>query len=246
MGTAVWACLRIELGRCRSNPGVSDDPRIGSEIAGYRVERMIGRGGMSVVYLAEQLRLGRKAALKILAPELSQDQGFRERFVRESRLAASIDHPNIIPIYDAGEAQGVLFIAMRYVDGIDLRQYLHEFGPLSPGKAVSVTAQVASALDAAHARGLVHRDVKPGNVLMASGTDAETSDHIYLADFGLTKHALSVSGMTATGQFVGTIDYVSPEQIRGDPVDGRTDVYSLGCLLFECLTGEPRSRATKR
>jgi serine/threonine protein kinase len=185
---------------------VSDDPRIGTEIAGYRVERMIGRGGMSVVYLAEQLRLGRKAALKILAPELSEDQGFRERFVRESRLAASIDHPNIIPIYDAGEAEGVLFIAMRYVDGIDLRQYLREFGPLSPGKAVSVTAQVASALDAAHARGLVHRDVKPGNVLMASGTDTETSDHIYLADFGLTKRALSVSGMTATGQFVGTID----------------------------------------
>ncbi|MDP9341131.1 MAG: serine/threonine-protein kinase [Actinomycetota bacterium] len=218
---------------------MNGDTRIGSEIAGYRIERLIGKGGMSAVYLAEHLALGRKVAFKILAHELSQEQAFRDRFVRESRLAASIDHPNIVPIYDAGEAEGLLFIAMRYVDGTDLRAYLREFGPLSAGKTASIMGQVASALDAAHARGLVHRDVKPGNVLMVSNVGVEASDHVYLADFGLTKHALSVSGMTATGQFVGTIDYVAPEQIRGESVDGRTDVYSLGCMLYECLTGNP-------
>jgi DNA-binding beta-propeller fold protein YncE/tRNA A-37 threonylcarbamoyl transferase component Bud32 len=218
---------------------MNGDARIGSEIAGYRIERLIGKGGMSAVYLAEHLALGRKVAFKILAHELSQEQAFRDRFVRESRLAASIDHPNIVPIYDAGEAEGLLFIAMRYVDGTDLRAYLREFGPLSAGKTASIIGQMASALDAAHARGLVHRDVKPGNVLMVSNVGVEATDHVYLADFGLTKHALSVSGMTATGQFVGSIDYVAPEQIRGESVDGRTDVYSLGCVLYECLTGNP-------
>jgi DNA-binding beta-propeller fold protein YncE len=222
---------------------MSADARIGTELAGYRIESLLGRGGMSVVYLAEHIGLGRKVALKLLAAELSQDKGFRDRFVRESRLAASIDHPNIIPIYDAGEAEGVLFIAMRYVDGTDLKAYLREFGPLTPGKAASIIGQVASALDTAHARGLVHRDVKPGNVLIASDVGVEASDHVYLADFGLTKQALSVSGMTATGQFVGTIDYVAPEQIQGEQVDGRADVYSLGCVLYECLTGVPPFKA---
>src|SRR5919198_4595752 len=211
--------------------------RIGGELAGYRIQGVIGRGGMSVVYLAEHVGLGRKAAMKVLAPELSEQEGFRERFIRESRLAASIDHPNIIPIYDAGEHEGLLYIAMRYVESTDLKAYLREFGPLEPRKAVSIVGQVASALDTAHARGLVHRDVKPGNILIATGLGVEALDHAYLADFGLTKQALSVSGMTATGQFVGTIDYCAPEQIKGEAVDGRADVYSLGGVLHECLTG---------
>jgi YVTN family beta-propeller protein len=213
------------------------DTRIGKELAGYRIESLIGRGGMSVVYLAEHLGLGRKVALKVLAPELSGEKGFRERFIRESRLAASIDHPNIIPIYDAGEQAGLLYIAMRYVEGTDLKAYLQEFGPLSPEKSISIVAQLASALDTAHARGLVHRDVKPGNVLIVAGIGEEGRDHAYLADFGLTKQALSVSGVTDTGQFVGTIDYCAPEQIEAKKVDGRADIYSLGCVLYECLTG---------
>src|SRR5215211_7049824 len=147
------------------------DPRIGTEIAGYRIESLIGRGGMSVVYLAEHLRLGRKVALKLLAPELAESEGFRERFIKESRLAASLEHPNIIPIYDADEADGVLYIAMRYVEGTDLKALIQREGPLEPGKAVSVIAQIARGLDAAHGKGLVHRDVKPGNVLIAAGGD---------------------------------------------------------------------------
>src|ERR671935_2857561 len=146
---------------------VVTDRRIGTELAGYRIERVLGRGGMSVVYLAEDTRLGRKVALKILAPELAEDERFRDRFVRESRLAASLEHPNIVPIYEAGESDGRLFIAMRYVEGTDLKGLIREFGPLDPGHAVSVIRQVAGALDAAHARGLVHRDVKPANVLIA-------------------------------------------------------------------------------
>src|SRR5919198_2281927 len=215
------------------------DVRIGSELAGYRIESLIGRGGMSVVYLAEHLRLGRKVAFKVLAPELAQEEGFRDRFIRESKLAASIDHPNIVPVHDAGEIDGLLFIAMRYVQGTDLKRRLREVGPLPLDQVVSVIGQVAIALDAAHERGLVHRDVKPGNVLLASGGGVERTDHVYLADFGLTKQALSVSGVTATGQFVGTIDYVAPEQIRGEPLDGRADVYSLGCVVFECVAGRP-------
>jgi streptogramin lyase len=214
------------------------DPRLGTEIAGYRIESLIGRGGMSVVYLAQHLRLGRKVALKLLAPELSQEQGFRERFIRESHLAASLEHPNIIPIYDADEADGVLYIAMRYVEGTDLKALIRSEGPLAPERTVGIVAQVARGLDAAHARGLVHRDVKPGNVLLAAGGE-EGASHCYVCDFGLTKQALSVSGLTETGQFVGTIDYVAPEQIQGLPVDRRADVYSLGGLLYECLTGAP-------
>src|SRR5919198_4424074 len=219
------------------------DVRIGSELAGYRIESLIGRGGMSVVYLAEHLRLGRKVAFKVLAPELAQEEGFRDRFIRESKLAASIDHPNIVPVHDAGEIDGLLFIAMRYVQGTDLKRRLREVGPLPLDQVVSVIGQVAIALDAAHERGLVHRDVKPGNILLASGVGVERTDHVYLADFGLTKQALSVSGMTATGQFVGTIDYVAPEQIKGEPVDGRADVYSLGGVLYESLTGSPPYKA---
>jgi streptogramin lyase/predicted Ser/Thr protein kinase len=210
---------------------MAEDTRVGTELAGYRIEGVIGRGGMSVVYLAEHVRLGRKVALKVLAPELAGSERFHDRFMRESKLAASIDHPNIVPIYDADEAEGVLYIAMRYVEGSDLKQAIRDGGRLEPLRVSAIVDQVASALDAAHARGLVHRDVKPANVLLTP------EDHAYVSDFGLTKRAVSVSGLTETGQLIGTIDYVAPEQIKGDPVDQRADVYSLGCLLFECLAG---------
>src|SRR5437762_3162090 len=187
---------------------------------------------MSSVYLAEHLRLQRKVALKLIALELAHDERFRERFLRESLLAASLDHPNVVPVYDADESDGVLYIAMRYVEGTDLRELLRRHRPLPPARAVAVVGQAAAGLDAAHRRGLVHRDVKPGNILI--GED----DHAYVSDFGLTKQASSQSGLTATGQLVGTVDYVAPEQIQGQPVDGRTDVYSLTCVLYEALSGE--------
>jgi streptogramin lyase/tRNA A-37 threonylcarbamoyl transferase component Bud32 len=208
-----------------------DDTRVGTELGGYRIERVIGRGGMSSVYLAHHVRLERRVALKLLAPELADSERFRDRFLRESRLAASIDHPNIVPIYDADEADGTLFIAMRYVEGSDLKDVIRAEGRLDAARTAAIIAQIASALDAAHAHGLVHRDVKPGNVLLTP------DDHVYVSDFGLTKRALSVSGLTATGQLVGTIDYVAPEHIKGEMVDGRADVYSLGCVVVECFTG---------
>jgi serine/threonine protein kinase len=212
---------------------------VGTEIAGYRVEAFISRGGMAVIYRAHDRRLGRRVALKLLAPELSQDERFQQRFLRESRLAASLDHPNIVPIYEAGEASGLLYIVMRYVEGSDLKALLDREGPLDLARTVSIMRQVGAALDAAHARGLVHRDVKPGNILIASGTGREDPDHVYLTDFGLTKRSSSLSGQTTTGRFIGTMDYVAPEQIGGKPVDARTDIYSLGCVLYECLVGEP-------
>jgi serine/threonine-protein kinase len=212
---------------------------VGTEIAGYRVEAFISRGGMAVVYRAHDRRLGRRVALKLLAPELSQNERFQQRFLRESRLAASLDHPNIVPIYEAGEAGGLLYIVMRYVEGSDLKALLDREGPLDLDRTVSILRQVGAALDAAHARGLVHRDVKPGNILIASGTGREDPDHVYLTDFGLTKRSSSLSGQTTTGRFIGTMDYVAPEQIGGKPVDARTDIYSLGCVLYECLVGEP-------
>jgi len=213
------------------------EPRIGTVFAGYRIEGVLGRGGMSVVYRAENLRLGNTVALKLLAPELAQDEGFRERFVRESRTAASLQHPHIIPIYDAGDAEGLLYIAMRYVEGADLKTLVREVGELEPARVVRIGTQVASALDAAHARGLIHRDVKPANILLEVGPEGK--DHAYLADFGLTKNVDSHSGITGSGQFVGTIDYMAPEQIEGREVDARVDVYALGCVLFECLAGVP-------
>jgi predicted Ser/Thr protein kinase len=213
----------------------SVDLRTGSRLLDYRLEAVLGRGGMSVVYLAEDLRLRRKVALKLLTPELGEDDDFRERFVRESELAASIDHPNVIPIYEAGEADGRLYIAMRYVAGTDLKALLRREGAIDPTRAVAIVAQVATALDAAHEHGLVHRDVKPSNVLV---TSQEGHDHVYLSDFGVAKSASPATGLTTAGQLFGTIDYVAPEQIRAEAVDGRTDQYSLGCLLFECLTGD--------
>jgi tRNA A-37 threonylcarbamoyl transferase component Bud32 len=207
---------------------VSADPLIGAELLGYRIESVLGRGGMSVVYLAEDLRLKRRVALKLLAPRLAEDNAFRERFLQESQLAASLDHPNVVPVYSAGEAGRDLYIAMRYVEGRDLKELLRE-GLLDQEHAVRICAQVANALDFAHVRGLVHRDVKPSNVLL------DPKEHVYLADFGLTKRR--GEARTPEPGLFGTIDYVAPEQIRGDDVDGRADVYALGCLLYECLAG---------
>jgi Protein kinase domain len=215
-------------------------PRIGTIFAGYRIEALRGRGGMSVVYRAENPRLGNVVALKLLSPDLAEDESFRERFVRESRTAASIAHPHIIPIYDAGDAEGVLYIAMRYVEGPDLKELATDRDDIAVTRILRIGAQVASALDAAHARGLIHRDVKPANILVEEGANGD--DHAYLADFGLTKHVESHSGITGSGQFVGTIDYMAPEQIEGRQVDARVDVYALGCVLFECLTGTPPYR----
>jgi DNA-binding beta-propeller fold protein YncE/predicted Ser/Thr protein kinase len=220
---------------------VAAEDRIGTELAGYRIERVLGRGGMSVVYLAHDRRLKRNVALKLLAPELAQDDSFRARLLRESQLAASLDHPNVVPVYEAGEAQGLLYIAMRYVLGSDLKALLRAEGALAPERALALVEQVATALDAAHERGLVHRDVKPSNVLL---TGPAGQEHCYLADFGLSTSASDRSAADA-GQILGTIDYVAPEQIRGGEVDGRADVYSLACLLYESLVGEvPFRRAS--
>jgi ABC-type branched-subunit amino acid transport system substrate-binding protein/DNA-binding beta-propeller fold protein YncE len=206
----------------------------GATFAGYRVEELVGRGGMGVVYRATDLSLERPVALKLIAPELAQDERFRGRFLREPRLAAALDHPNVIPIYEAGEHDGQLYLAMRYVEGSDLKTVLEHEGRLSPERVVAVLAQVAGALDAAHRRGLVHRDVKPANVLL------DEEEHVYLTDFGITKQLGGDS--TDTGQVVGTLDYLAPEQIRGEPVDGRTDCYALACVLYECLSGTPPFR----
>ena len=217
---------------------MSEATRIGAVLAGYRVESLLGRGGMSVVYLAEHVSLGRKVALKVLASPLAHDPSFRERFTRESQRAAGLDHPNVIPIYDAGEvdggdADGLLYIAMRYVDGPDLRSLLRREGRLGVGRTLYKLEQVASALDAAHDNDLIHRDVKPSNILIA-----EPSEHVYLTDFGVAKQT-SAPDLTRTGIFVGTIEYAAPEQIEGLTLDRRTDVYALGCVLYECLAGRP-------
>ena len=206
---------------------------IGTQIAGYGLEESIGRGGMGVVYRAHDLALERSVALKLLAPQLAEDPDFRERFLVESRLAASLDHPNVVPVFDAGEVEGQLYLAMRYVEGTDLKRLLVQEGKLEPGRAIAICSQVANALDAAHARGLVHRDVKPSNVLL------DESGHAYLADFGLTRRLTEQAPGFETGLSLGTPAYVAPEQIEGKDVDGRADQYSLACMLHECLTGEP-------
>ncbi|MEV5433306.1 serine/threonine-protein kinase [Streptomyces sp. NPDC052701] len=222
-------------------PGSASGP-VGRRVAGYRIEQEIGRGGMAVVYRARDLRLERTVALKLLAPELARNDTFRRRFTHESRVAAAIDHPHIVPVFEAGETDGVLYIAMRYVDGSDLRHLLDREGPLPPATALRIAAQLASALDAAHEHGLVHRDVKPGNVLVSRGTDSDHPEHVYLTDFGLTKKSLSLTGFTTVGQFVGTLDYVAPEQISGRPVDARCDVYGFACVVHETLAGHPPFR----
>lgn len=208
---------------------MSTDRLVGEVINGYHVEDVRGRGGMGVVYRARQLRPNRVVALKVIAPELAEDPEFRRRFEAESEAAASIEHPNVIPIYEVNDAAGLLYVVMRYVDGLDLRELIR-LG-VTPLRAIDIASQVAGALDAAHRRGLVHRDVKPGNVLVSE------PDHAYLADFGLTKRIDSESGPTKTGGLLGTIDYVAPEQVAGERIDGRADVYALGCVLFHALTG---------
>src|SRR5262245_6247490 len=209
---------------------------IGSQLAGYRLEDEVGRGGMGVVYRATELGLDRPVALKLIAPELAGDAAFRERFLREARLAASIDHPGILPVYAAGEVDGEVYLATRFVAGTDLRALLEEEGPLSPERALPLVEQVAGALDAAHERGLVHRDVKPANVLVDAG------DHCYLCDFGLTKRLGEGGATTALGRLAGTLDYLAPEQIRQGDVDARADQYALACVLYECLAGRPPFR----
>jgi Protein kinase domain len=207
----------------------------GDEFAGYRIERSLGRGGMGVLYLAVEPGLERHVALKLIAPEAAADEVFARRFAEESKIAASIEHPNVVPIYAAGEEDGIPFIAMRYVSGSDLGRRLAREGRLEPAAAAALIAQVGSGLDAIHAAGLVHRDVKPANVLLSETGGA---DHAYITDFGVARNVATESGLTQTGRFVGTLDYVAPEQISGGVVDARADVYALGCLLFKLLTGE--------
>jgi hypothetical protein len=200
------------------------------------IEEQVGAGGMAVVFRARDAVLGRLAALKVLSPALAADQEFRTRFLRESQAVASVEEPHIIPVYGAGEVDGVLYIATKFVPGGDLADVLERAGgPLEPGRAAAFIGQVAAALDAAHAAGLVHRDVKPGNILVDAAPGR--GEHAYLSDFGLSKKSMAASGLTATGTFLGTPDYCAPEQIRGLPVDGRGDQYSLACMAFALLTG---------
>jgi serine/threonine protein kinase/Tol biopolymer transport system component len=208
----------------------------GSVFAGYRLVRLLGRGGMGAVWEATDERLERRVALKFLSPELAQDARFRRRFLAESRLAASLDHPNIVPVYEAGEADGELFIAMRFIDGPTLEQVIASEGGLQPSRAIRLLSGVADALDVAHDLGLVHRDVKPGNIMVAR---TPAGEHAYLSDFGLSKRLGSDESLTRTGQVVGSVGYIAPEQIEGRPIDGRADVYSLACVLYAALAGRP-------
>jgi serine/threonine protein kinase len=211
------------------------DLSAGDDFAGYRIERRLGRGGMGILYLAIEPGLDRRVALKLIAPEAAAEEVFAKRFAEESRIAASIEHPNVVPIYAAGAEGGVPYIAMRYVAGSDLGRRINREGRLDPEQAVALIAQVANGLDAIHAAGLVHRDVKPANVLLSG---EEGKEHAYITDFGVARNVATNSGLTQTGRFVGTLDYVAPEQISGATVDARVDVYALGCLLFKLLTGE--------
>jgi hypothetical protein len=210
--------------------------QVGSTFAGHRIEGIAGRGGMGVVYRATHLALDHVVAMKVISTQLAGDDVFRERFRSESRIAVSIRHPNVVPIHHAGEEDGLIFVTMDLIEGTDLRKLINAERKLAPDRAVEIVRQAAAALDAAHAKGLVHRDVKPGNILIE---ERETGEHAYLTDFGLTKRIEATSGVTATGAFVGTLDYVAPEQIKGQRTDARTDVYALGCVLFEVLTGQP-------
>jgi hypothetical protein len=215
---------------------MGSDPRPGTRLGSYRLDAVLGRGGMGVVYLAEHIPLRKKMALKILAPELAADEAFRVRFERESQIAAALDHPNIVTVHDAGEVDGLLYIAMRYVEGTDLGAAIRARGAMEPAWVMAILGQAAAALDEAHDAGLVHRDVKPANILLAPRRGGER-EHVYLSDFGLAKEWASASRLTQSGFFVGTIHYSSPEQFQAGAIDGRTDVYSLGCVMFECLTG---------
>src|SRR3954469_14985663 len=228
-----------EVARRPTAAGVDDDgnpiairlPEIGEEVAGYKIEALAGRGGMGVVFRAEHMHLGRIIALKVLTGDLAGNRSFRQRFIREAQTAARLDHPNIVPVYDAGEFEGLLYIAMKYIDGADLAHLLDAEQRLTPQRTVDLLTSIADALDVAHGAGLVHRDVKPGNVLVDNVRS-------YLTDFGLTKRIASRTALTAAGRTVGTAAYLAPEQIRGQDVDARTDVYAFACVLYECLTGD--------
>ncbi len=219
-----------------TGPGHSATIAVGTVFAGYRIEAEIGRGGMGVVYRARHLALDRECALKLISPALSNDQRFRERFQRESRLAASLEHPNVVPVDHAGDAEGILYLAMRLVDGSDLRRMVEASGPLDLARAARVLGGVAAGLDAAHARGLVHRDVKPANVLIEAGAGDE---RVFLTDFGVSRTTGKGGTVTSSGELLGSPDYMAPEQITGDPVDHRADIYALGCLLHFTITGQP-------
>jgi serine/threonine-protein kinase len=207
----------------------------GRRVGHYRIDGVLGRGGMSVMYKATDVRLGRKVALKVMGENLTGDAEFRERFVDEARNTSAIDHANVVPLYDFGEVGGLLYIAMRLVDGADLAKLIKD-GPLSPARTLALLAQVAEALDMLHDRGLVHLDVKPANVLVTTRESA--NEHVYLADFGLTRRG-ATGHRTRSGDFLGSPTYAAPEHLRGEPVDGRTDEYALTCVLFACLTGRP-------
>ncbi len=212
---------------------------VGRVLAGHRIDALIGEGGMGVVYRATHLRLRRPVALKVLPPTLAADQDYRRRFEREAAIAASLEHPNVVPIYDAGHANGILYLSMRFVDGEDLGAVLRREGPLSVERVCAVLAPVAEALDAVHEAGLVHRDVKPGNILIARTSRPRGGEHVYLCDFGIAKGATTAgSDITSAGQIIGTLQYSSPEQIEGKWLDGRSDQYGLACLVFRSLTGQ--------
>jgi serine/threonine protein kinase len=205
----------------------------GSTFAGYEVESVVGAGGIGILYRARQLRLDRPVALKLVEPDVARDPVVRERLRREARMVAALDHPNVVPLYEAGEEGGTVYVVTRWVEGTELGTLILERGPLEPARAARIVAQIAAALATAHAKGLVHRDVKPSNVILTR------EDHVYLTDFGLAKRAATAPGLTAVDQMRGTVDYVAPELIEGSEPDARSDVYSLGCVLFEMLTGEP-------
>ena len=204
----------------------------GSTFAGYEVESVVGLGGIGILYRARQLRLDRPVALKLVESELARDPVVRERLRREARAVASLDHPNVVPLYEAGERDGTVYIVTRWIEGTELGTLIDRDGPMEPGRAARTAAQIAAALELAHEKGLVHRDVKPSNVILTP------EDHVYLTDFGLAKRAETDPGLTAVDQMLGTVDYVAPEQIEGSEPDSRSDIYSLGCVLFEMLMGE--------
>jgi serine/threonine protein kinase len=203
----------------------------GSKFGDYEVESVVGLGGIGVLYRARQLRLDRPVALKLVEPDVARDSVVRERLRREARAVAALDHPNVVPLYAAGEEDGTVYIVTRWVEGTELGTLIHTDGRLAPDRAARIAAQIADALETAHDKGLVHRDVKPSNVIVTS------EDHVYLTDFGLAKRAETAPGLTGADQMLGTVDYVAPEQIEGAEPDARSDIYSLGCVLYEMLTG---------
>src|SRR4051812_10212071 len=232
--SAVPPPVQTRLARRVSSAGFELDPTTGRplQVAGYRIEEVAGRGGMGVVYRAQHMHLGRTVALKLLNPELAASDEFRERFIREARAAAELEHPNIVPVYDAGEVEGRLYLAMKFIEGTDLAQLLDKETRLTAERTLPILQQLADALDAAHHHGLIHRDVKPANALLEG-------ERLYLTDFGLTRRVDSTRPLPATGRAVGTAAYLAPEQIRGEPLDRRVDVYALGCVVYQCLGGQP-------